>query len=282
MPTMAEICGDLRNLQYYRRFYTKLVNRQCNAAAAIVRRELFNEGLLEVGEKGGPADPKGIGAKVVSTLMNKKEPPSECPAEIIERTKRHVNSMLFGVEPILADRDAIELNMKKLARQLPVHEWQESVKGFGDLALAAVVGTAGDVSLYPNPDKLKKRLGLASYQGRAMSTWRSKGGLTSEDWTTLKYDPKALSVVFADVTEPMLKHQLLGEKNKANETGEAQPKGPYGKYYLDYKKRQAEQHGEELSKGHIAMRARRYMAQKLIIDMWCCWHGKTINTPAWA
>jgi hypothetical protein len=50
--------------------------------------------------------------------------------------------------------------------------------------------------------------------------------LSAEDWTV------------ADVTESMMKHQLLGGKNKKSATGETQPKGHYGGIFLDYEQRQ--------------------------------------------
>lgn len=268
------ICNDLLDRQSYRRFYTKQINRQVNAAAALVRRELHLFGILDAGEDGiGIKDDKGIGVRVVAAIKGGKPIPEECPALVLKKVQPHILTFLVCVEPLEKERSWIELEMKKLARSLPVHEWQATVKGFGDLALAAIVGTTHNISLYPNPDKLKKRLGLAPYQGRAMSTWRSKGGLTSDDWKTLKYDPQARSVAFSDVAESMVKWQIAGAKNSP--TGKAEPKGPYGKILLDYKDRQTAEHGDELSKGHINNRAKRYMTQRLVIDLWKAWHALT-------
>src|SRR4029077_5193473 len=57
-------------------------------------------------------------------------------------------------------RDASEKVMEKLAMQLPIYPWIESVRGAGALGLATIIAEAGDLSNYPNPAKVWKRLGF--------------------------------------------------------------------------------------------------------------------------
>lgn len=61
----------------------------------------------------------------------------------------------------------IERQLTKLAKQLPVWPWVESIHGFGALGLAQIVGEAGDLSNYANPAKVWKRMGLAVIGGIA-------------------------------------------------------------------------------------------------------------------
>ena len=95
---------------------------------------------------------------------------------------------LAACEPLLEARDIVEKHRKteektlaKLAKSLPVWEWVETVRGAGALSLAQIIGETGDLSLHANPDKVKKRLGLAPYNGKAPSTWRMGGGATADE-----------------------------------------------------------------------------------------------------
>lgn len=280
MATVEEICGQLRENHGFRRFYMKLINRQTNAAAALVRREMNIAGLLEAGdEETGIKDPKGIAAQVVSAIAKGKEPPKECPANIVKQLDRHIRLMMMALEPVENELESFKCDAALLAKQLPVHAWQKSVKGFGEFGLACIVGVTGNIYGYPNPDKLKKRLGLANYEGRAMSTWRVKGGLTADDWKTLKYDPKARAVLEGFIMPSMSKAQIFSAANAKNETGERQPKGPYGKIWIDYNVRDKSAH-PDLTPKHLQMRANRHMLQKLVIDLWCAWHEKPLTVRA--
>jgi len=269
---VREICEQLKYMQWHRRFYTKQINRQVNAGAALIRREMYLAGLLEAGDnETGIKDPKGIAVKTVMAILNDKEPPDDCPKDIVTKLMRQITSMVTGVAPTMMERDATEDNMRKLSQKLPAWLWVKGVRGFGPLGFAAIVGTSGDISNYPNPDKLKKRLGLSVFDGKAYSTWRMKGGLSSDDWTEAHYDPKARSVVFADVEDSMMKGQFLGKAK--TESGETEARGPYGALFLAYQSKDKERN-PDFSPKYLQMRARRYMAQQLIIDLWCQWHGK--------
>lgn len=101
---------------------------------------------------------------------------------------------LAAMEPFRAEGAAYDKRLAKLARSLPVWDWVKSVWGFSDLGLAKIVGEAGDVGSYRNPSCLWKRLGLAPYQGKAVT--KGRGGLTAEEWAALGYSPRRRSAMW--------------------------------------------------------------------------------------
>jgi hypothetical protein len=161
--------------------------------------------------------------------------------------------------------------MERLAAQLPVAEWAESVKGLGMRSLAAIVGEAGDLASYPKKGHLWKRMGLAVIGGVR------QGGLaksaSKQDWIDHRYSRRRRSQMFV-IGDVMVK---VGEE--------------YRQVYLDrkdYERARAEANGltvapaakipkgrvhEFVSDGHIHRRAQRYMEKKLLRDLWKAWRA---------
>lgn len=199
-----------------------------------------------------------------------------------------------------AKEKAIEKQMVRLAKQLPVAAWVEKPeqRGFGLLGLAIVVGECGDLSNYPNPGKLWKRLGSApiTKNGKTMmpSTWRSHKGLSAEDWEEAGYCPRRASVRYK-IQEPLFK--LNHTKDSA--TGQITWVGPYRAHYEKKRKEAQEKHPEwspdckpcngtgrdkhgdvcEKCKGkgkltaHLHNHSLLLMAKRLIRELWVEWTG---------
>jgi hypothetical protein len=281
--TTDEACIQLKRLQRLRRELTNTITMLTNRAGAFVRLELFLAGHLEAGDKEvGIVDPKSIGTRVASAIMNDKPIPKDFPMVVTDELRETVIATVGMVPKIDLARKRIEKQMLELAKQLPGYEFVSSVKGVGagSIGFPAVIGLAGNLSNYPNPQKLIKRLGLAPQEGRAYSTWRMKGGLTAQDWTDARYDPKARSLVYSNLQDSMVKHQIKGAvyaEDKKTLLEPAQPKGPFGKLLLEYKAKQTALYGDTLSKGHINNRATRYMVSQFLIALWCAWNGRTYN-----
>jgi hypothetical protein len=144
--------------------------------------------------------------------------------------------------------------MERLAKQLPVAAWVKKVRGFGLINLARVIGEAGDLNAYANPAKLWKRLGLAPYNGRAPSTWKSKGGLSAEEWTRLGYSPRRRAICYV-VSESLL---------KLND-------GPYRARYDQAKQKFAAAHPDEKPL-HAHKHAMLLMVKLLVRDLWVVWN----------
>lgn len=163
--------------------------------------------------------------------------------------------------PLILARDLIEDHRKKtekelvkLAKQLPVAPWVESVRGVGILSLVGIVGECGDLSNYANPGKLWKRLGLAPYHGRAAPSWRKHGGLSAEQWTEVGYSPARRSVMW-NVGKTII-----------------QARGPLKKIYDERKAYEAARPETE-SKMHAHNKAQRYVEKRFARMLWQAWRA---------
>jgi len=136
--------------------------------------------------------------------------------------------------------------MEKLAKQLPVWEWCEGVRGFGPLNLAKIVAEAGMLHNYPGPAKLWRRMGLAVINGK------SQRRVTGDAALEQGYSPHRRSLMF-NVGGPLIKQ---GEE--------------YREIYLERKEVEREKLPEG-SKMHIHLRAQRYMEKRLLRDLWREW-----------
>lgn len=142
-----------------------------------------------------------------------------------------------------------ERRMAQLAKLLPVYPWVKSVRGFGELSLAQIVGECGDLDNYAGPAKVWKRMGLAVIDGGRQ---RRVAGAAALDHG---YAPYRRSLMW-NVGEALI---------KLNQGG------PYRTYYLEEKKRQREKLGEEAAQAHVHNRAKRHMEKRLLRDLWKVW-----------
>lgn len=157
------------------------------------------------------------------------------------------------VEPMRQAKNVLEVERKKcekqagkLAKQLPVWSWVEGVRGVGPLALAQIIGEAGDLGNYPNPAKLWKRMGLAVINGERQ---RKVSGAAALEHG---YSPERRSIMFV-IGDSIIK---------------------CGGYYADlYRARKQIEETKLLegTKGHHHNRAKRYMEKKLLRDLWAAW-----------
>src|SRR5262245_24927527 len=124
--------------------------------------------------------------------------------------------------------------LEVLARGLPAYAWVATVKGAGAFGLAQIVGLAGDLSSYPEPCHLWSRLGLAPYEGHAMSTWMRDSwrprALSAEEWIEHPFAPERYAIVL-QIASWLRNAQWVGAAK--TESGVGRPKGPYGQAYFD-------------------------------------------------
>lgn len=176
--------------------------------------------------------------------------------------------LTVALQPFLAARDqfepqrkAIEKRLRVLARSLPIWPWVASVKGFGDLNLAAVVGEAGDIGTYRNPACLWKRMGLA-----VIGVERQRKKINAEEAAAHGYNPARRAVAY-----------LLGDTLiKANGDGK------YRALYLARKEYEAARtdEGAAKTKAHIHNRSARYMVKRALRDLWSAWRATGQETSA--
>ena len=239
----------LQELQVRRKFFIKTINRQRSAATALVRRAL---GFDPNAEEKSRNKLNATAAKIVARAMGGKGceiPGLESDLEVIAKS----------IAPLELVRHGVELEMKKIVRKLPIWTiWGKSVRGLGELGLAVVIGETGDLSNYANPAKVWRRLGLAPFQKggitMAAATWRSKGGLTADDWTSYGYSPRRRAEIHSCVGDPLFRQQTMIT-------------GPYRLAYDRRRERTTQTH-PDWTKMHSHVDGLRIMTKQLILDLW--------------
>lgn len=189
------------------------------------------------------------------------------------------------IEPL---RDAIERELCQLVKKLPVAPWIRGVRGVALLSLAAIVGEGGDLNNYPNPAKLWKRFGLAPYKGKACSTWRMKGGLTSAEWADQengpKYRPRRRSVHFL-IGGGLIGGMSKGKRPLVGEDISLRDDWSYfEKLFVERIRYEAARHpefllpptkeGKESYTQYAARRAQIYVEKRFLLFLWREWHGR--------
>lgn len=151
-----------------------------------------------------------------------------------------------------------EKKMCSLAETLGPAEWVKGIRGVGILSLATIVGEAGDLSNYPNPGKLWRRLGLAPYNGKMGSTWRKgfEGKLTAEQWTDFGYSPRRRSASW-----------MIGKAIMM------QNKGTYRARFEEAKsKSKANEQHSDWSDGRHNNHAMLLATKRFVLDLWKKWN----------
>ena len=191
-----------------------------------------------------PAGDKTVAGKIYKALMSK-----EPMADDIAMSAYHLIEARAMLKPHLA---RLTKEMEKTAKLFPVSEWVKGINGFGWLGLAQIIAESGNLDNYSNPAKLWKRFGLAPFQGKAPSQWRTKGGLTAENWVEIGYSPIRRSLMFS-VGDSLIKKQ-----------------NTYRELYLS-RKEEEKLKAPELQPMAHHRRAQRYMEKRLLRNLWKTW-----------
>lgn len=260
--SVTETVTRLQELQIRRKHHIRVQTRLFNGAGALVRRAL--------GWRKDSPDAEEIKTRatklVKAFLSGKAVPPTDdLWPDIIADLVVDLEVARQQLDISAQVERRVTLAMEKLARTLPACAFVKGVKGFGDLGFAVLIGEAGDLGNYAKVDGLRARVGLAPYEGKALSNWRRKGGLTQEEWSYLHYKPQRRAEVFAVIEDPLFRHQ-------------AASRGPYYAVYLARRARTAVTH-PEWSAGHSHADAKRVMVQKLVSDLWSAWRRATLGLP---
>lgn len=246
----------LAELQVRRKFYIGVVNKQTNAAKALVRRAL---GWRADEEDGDREKMNARAARIVAAAFAGKDQKPE-DMEAFGILAFDLSVIAAAIQPCTKARHEIELEMKRVARKLPVYPWAKSVHGLGELGLAVIIAEVGDLSGYPKKGHLWKRLGLAPFEGQAYSTWRMKGGLDAQDWTEAGYSPRRRAEIYAVISEPLFRAQSVAQ-------------GPYRAIYDGRREATATTH-PDWTKAHSHMDALRKMTKILLRDLWQEWNRR--------
>jgi hypothetical protein len=175
---------------------------------------------------------------------------------------------IIATAPLLAargllrtERLGVEKTLEKLAKGLPAFAFVQSVRGFGALSFAQVVGECGDIGSYKSVSAVWKRMGLAVIEGGRQ---RKVAGDAALDHG---YSPERRSIMW-NIASCMIKAQGTD--------------GPYRAFYDQDKAKQLAKlaeglpEGKEPSKLHAHNRACRHMTKRLLRDLFVAWRRETI------
>jgi len=176
----------------------------------------------------------------------------------------HAHVAFGALAPMIEARDMLEAQQKayekrmvKIAKQFPVYAWAKEIKGFGDASLAKVIGECGDLSIYDNPSKVWKRMGLAVIGGERQRKVSGSAALEHG------YSPERRAVMW-NIGDCMIRAQVRKGKDEEPSTAI----GPYGELYLE---RKAHELTRVETPGHAHNRAKRYMEKRLLKHLWTAW-----------
>jgi len=219
------------------------------------------------------------------------------------------NAPLDGIalEPFLQSIEIFEgrlsaqnKHLEKLVRQLPIHAWMKTVKGFGGVSLAAMIGDATtidpetgailDIGTYKSVSALWKRMGLAVIDGG-----RQRKVADAELALIHGYSPSRRSTAW-NLARSIIKAQIRADKTGDGEKikGSNHALGPYGEFYIAEKARQmaiceviaadpdlvkkyTRTAKKYSAKAHANNRAMRHMAKRLLRDLYLEWRRVSLR-----
>lgn len=173
----------------------------------------------------------------------------------------------------------VEGLLEELVEKLPV--WGSHVKSWPGVSLVSlgnVIGQAGDLSIYGNPAKLWKRMGMAVINGE-----RQRKHLDAKKAEEHGYCPlrRATMFVIGDNIVKIGKGSLneLYYARKERELEKAKEEGrevlPAATISALIKK--GKDKDRYRSEGHIHLRAKRYVEKRFLRDLWRAWRGQIID-----
>lgn len=219
---VAIIVALWRQRQDLGRAYQRL-DLQCQA---VVRR--YSDGDKAVAAKRWAAIQKGEGDEVAPILT----------------------AYRLAMEPLQSAKHALELQLAKRARELPIWAWAKDVRGLGAASLAGVYGEAGrELSDYRSVSALWKRMGLAVIHGERQRR------VTGEAALEHGYAPQRRAFCYV-VSTSLMRAQKAAD--------------PYRELY---DRRKAYELEREIPKAHAHNRALRVMVKELLKDAWLAERG---------
>jgi len=264
MTSLETVVDELRNLHRRRRYAIKVQAKIDRALESFIRINA-TEWKWDADEKEREAANKQVKDMIVAARKGQGD---QIIVELVEKTN-------LGRQPFDHIRATAEKQMEKLARELPVAGWIESVRGAGALGLATIIAEAGNLSNYRNPAKLWKRLGFAPYDGFAGSSWKRDTwrprALSKDEWIDNPFSGERYALMH-QIAIWLVNSQWIGAGKSP--TGEGQPNGPYGEVYAARRAHTAKTH-PDWSKQHARMDALRVTMKEFLKDLWSEWHRAT-------
>lgn len=183
--------------------------------------------------------------RLYASMQNGREHP------LAEAAHAACAPLLLARQPLEGSRQALEKELARLARDLPIAHVVEEIRGVNFSTLAAIVGECGDLSAYRDHSAVWKRCGLAVIGGE-----RQRRKANAEEALEHGYSPSRRSVMW-NIGEALFKAQGKGESA-----------GPYRRIYDARKEHELVRCA---TAGHAHAAACRYMTKRLIRDLYRAW-----------
>lgn len=263
-------CLEIRSLHQRARYAIKRQSQADRSLEAFVRVNVFGFSTFD---DEATRDKKSAAAlKLIKQCRDGK-----APKEFIAIADV-VKSSDLGRKGFDKVRNQAELALRKATVDLPGIEFVAGVRGFGNLGFAQIIGECGNLSKYAGPAKVWKRLGLAPYQGLAMSSWKRDSwrprALTGDEWIANPFKGERYAIV-AQIALWLVNSQMEAAEKSGTQFGK--PTGPYGEVYLKRRLRTAETH-PDWTLMHARSDAMRITVKKLLADLWCAWNGRATRS----
>jgi len=289
-PETQEVCVDstiarIKAAYEGYKIYTQAYNRLGNSIMAKVR--------------GVTGCPKNKSSSILKSMEKSFLLDEEDPTERIEDlgveglTIVTWNTLMGYYDAIFLTRQEISKRRKEYTKecelwagQLPAWEWVESIRGAAALGLAQIVGECGDLSNYPNPAKLWKRMcvGLCSGEGYSDKVQgkpqKNYPGLSQEETLKIGYIKRRRAVLYV-IGDSLIKacgpYKQVFDDRKAYEIERAEREGkevvPHGQAFKNSKPVEG-----KASNLILYRRAHRYMEKRYLKNLWVAWNQAPCGT----
>jgi len=167
--------------------------------------------------------------------------------------------LLVAIDCIRPELHLAQTHVIELAASLPVAKWCASVKGIGinGIALASIVGEAGDIGAYKSVAALWKRMGLAVINGERQRKYKDKKLAKLHG-----YNPSRRAQMY------VLAESLFRAQSRC--------RGPYRRAYNERRSHTALTH-PDWSKDHSHKDALRFMTKRFLRDFYAAWEAANAN-----
>ena len=196
---------------------------------------------------------KGAASKFFDAVANGKE---HAPIPHEAACIMSVMPIIHASAPLTEQINKTEKLLIAMAKELPIADLVEEIKGFSYLGLAKIVGECGDLSAYKSVSAVWKRAGLAVIDGQ-----RQRRVKDADEAERHGYSPRRRAT-FWTIGDNLLRSQ--GKEDTA---------GPYRKVYdarKEYELKLLEE-GKLKTRGHADNRARRFVLKRLVRDLVVAW-----------
>lgn len=264
------VCGIIKDLQVFRKFVIKMEVRIVNTTTALAARMCG----YNANDEASREKLWSRAQRIVRRELAGKEHDGE-DVRVVAAIKSELVMAKLALEPILKRRAEIEAEMVEKAKALPLERFVSATAGFSWIALAVIVGEAGNLANYSTIRKLWRRLGYgmaSGHESQAYSTWRKMGGLSAKDWEQAGYSPQRLGQIYGVVTVPLMMHKKKNKYGAVYDARRAQTFITHPEWYVDKDGNQKLNKDGEPRSAHAKMDAERIATKALLADLrteWC-------------